>query len=97
MKPVLDIKPVRIGAGTVHTIEDGKGLQVTVLDGVVWLTQAEDVRDLILAPGQRFVLDRNGRAVVYALKQAATLLVGPAGHVATAAHRPTAPPERNAA
>jgi DUF2917 family protein len=81
MKPVLDIKPERIGARAVHRIEDGKGLQVTVLGGVVWLTQADDPRDTILAAGQAFVLDRNGRAVVYAFN-AAAILVGPAGHVA---------------
>lgn len=95
MKPVLDIKPLPLGAHTVHSIEDGRGLQVTVLGGVVWLTQAEDARDVILAPGQSFVLDRKGRAVVYALKEA-SILVGPAGHIASAGHL-AAPPERSAA
>jgi hypothetical protein len=85
MKPVLDIKPVRIGARAVHRIEDGRGLQVTVLNGVVWVTQAQDVRDVILVPGQSFVLDRNGRALVYAFKDA-DIMVGPAGHVAAAQH-----------
>ena len=83
MKPVLDIKPVRVGARSVHRIDDGKGLQVTVLGGVVWLTQAKDARDVILAAGQSFVLDRNGCAVAYALKEA-SIVIGPAGHIAAA-------------
>jgi len=85
MKAVLDIKPVQIGARTVHKIEDGRGLQVTVLNGAVWVTQAQDPRDVVLARGQSFILDRNGRTVVYALRDA-DIIVGPAGHVAAANH-----------
>ena len=39
MKPMLDIKPVRLPARTVHCIEGRKGLQVTAVSGTVWLTQ----------------------------------------------------------
>jgi hypothetical protein len=95
MKPVLDIKPVRLSARTIHCIEDGKGLQVTAVSGTVWVTQARDPRDVILSRGQSFILDRNGRAVVYALKDAA-IVVGPAGHV-TAADFATATPWNAAA
>jgi hypothetical protein len=83
MKPVLDIKTVRLAARAVHRIEDGKGLQITAVGGSVWVTQARDARDVILARGQSFILDRNGRAVVYALKDA-VIVVGPAGHIAAA-------------
>ena len=83
MKPVLDIKPVRLAARTVHCIEGGKGLQVTAVAGDVWLTQDGDLRDVVLTRGQSFILDRQGRAVVYALKEAA-IVVGPAGHVTAA-------------
>lgn len=83
MKPALDIRPIEIAAHSVHSIEGRKGLQVTVLSGTVWVTQARDARDIILARGQSFILDRSGRAVVYAFKDAA-ILVGPAGHVSGA-------------
>jgi hypothetical protein len=84
MKPVLDIKPVRLPARAIHTIEGGKGLQITAVAGTVWVTQAQDMRDIILTRGHSFILDRNGRAVVYALKDAA-IVVGPAGHITAAA------------
>ena len=84
MKPVLDIKPVRLPARTVHCIEGAKGLQVTAVAGTVWLTQPKDPRDVILTRGQSFILDRKGRTVVYALKDAA-IVVGPAGHISAAA------------
>jgi DUF2917 family protein len=83
MKPVLDIKPVRLPARAVHSIEGGKGLQITAVAGTVWVTQARDERDIILTRGQSFILDRKGRAVVYALKEA-TIVVGPAGHITAA-------------
>jgi hypothetical protein len=83
MEHVRDIQPVQIPARTVHRIDGGKGLQVTALQGVVWVTQADDPRDVILSRGQSFILDRKGLAVVYALKEAA-IAVGPAGHIAAA-------------
>ena len=94
MKPVRDINPVRVAARSVHCLEGHKGLQVTAISGTVWLTQADDPRDIILARGQSFILDRKGRAVIYALKDAA-IVVGPAGHVTAAAF--AAPAEWNSA
>ena len=88
MKHVLEIKPVRLPARSVHRIEGGKGQQITAISGVVWVTQAKDERDLILSRGQSFILDRKGLAVVYALGDA-TILVGPAGHVTAAAFDPS--------
>ena len=83
MKPALGIKPLRLPARAVHCIEDGKGLEVTAVSGTVWITQAGDIRDVILARGRSFVLDRQGRAVLYALKDAA-IVVAPAGHITAA-------------
>lgn len=89
MKPVLDIKPIRLNARSVYRIPGGKGLEVTSLEGVAWITQTDDARDVILAKGQSFVLDRPGLAVVYALRDA-TLLVGEPGQVALASPDVTA-------
>jgi hypothetical protein len=90
MKHVLEIKPVRLPARSVHRIEGGKGLQVTAVHGVVWVTQANDDRDIVLSRGQTFILDRKGLAVVFALKEAA-IVVGPAGHITAADFDPAAP------
>jgi hypothetical protein len=89
MQRVLDIKPVRLPARSIHRIDGGKGVQVTAVQGVVWLTQADDTRDIILGRCQSFILDRKGLAVVYALKDAA-IVVGPAGHITAAAFEPAA-------
>jgi Protein of unknown function (DUF2917) len=92
MKPVRDIKPVHVPARTVHCIEGGNGLQITAVTGTVWVTQARDPRDVILSRGQSFILDRKGRAVVYALNDAA-IVVGPAGHITAADFAAPAPEE----
>jgi hypothetical protein len=89
MRHVLDIRPMQLPARSVHRIEGGKGLQVTAIAGVVWVTQANDVRDIILSRGQSFILDRNGVAVAFALKDA-TIVVGPAGHITAAEFAPAA-------
>lgn len=80
MKHLLDIRPVQLPLRAVHRVVDGKGQQITALNGVVWVTQADDPRDVILARGQSFIIDRNGLTVIYALREA-SILVGPAGHV----------------
>lgn len=83
MKPALDTEPLQLPARAIHSIEDGVGLEVTVIGGTVRITQARDTRDLGLARRQSFVIDRNGRAVVYALRDAA-ILVRPAGRIGAA-------------
>ena len=87
MKPVLEIRPIRLPARSVQRIDSAKGQQITCLGGVVWVTQANDDRDIILSKGQSFILDRKGLAIVFALKEAAIAL-GPAGHITAAEFDP---------
>lgn len=89
MKHVLEMQPTRLAARSIQRIESAKGQQITCLDGVVWVTQANDNRDIILSRGQSFILDRKGLTVVFALKEAA-FAVGPAGHITAAEFDPTA-------
>jgi hypothetical protein len=87
MKHVLDIRPITLPARSVYRIEGGKGLQITSVGGPVWLTQANDPRDIVLDRGRSFILDRKGLAVVYALGDA-SIVVGPAGHISAADFAP---------
>ena len=88
MKHVLEIQPIRLAARSVQRLDGAKGQQITCLGGVVWITQANDNRDIILSKGQSFIIDRKGLAVVFALKDAA-IAVGPAGHITAADFDPT--------
>lgn len=40
------------------------GWTVTALSGSVWITQDGDTRDIVLAAGNSFTLDRKGRAML---------------------------------
>ena len=84
MRHALEIQPTRLPARSVHPLDNVKGQQITVLGGVVWLTQANDPRDIILGKGQSFVVERSGRTVLFALRDAA-VTIGPEGHIAAVA------------
>ena len=83
MKHLLDIQPIKLPARAVHRIVGGRGQQITAVHGVVWITQANDQRDVILTRGHSFIIDRPGLTVVFALKEA-RIVVGPAGHLTAA-------------
>lgn len=71
------IDPITLPPRGVHRIERAKGLRVTCVRGTVWITQEADRRDLILAAGQSFVLDRPGVAVAFAFNGATITVASP--------------------
>jgi hypothetical protein len=60
-------------------INDGQGLAVACIDGTVWITQANDPRDIVINAGQSFLLDKQGLALVAAPAGQATIAVRRAG------------------
>ena len=52
-------------------VEGGTQLEVACLSGVVWITQAGDLRDLFLAPGESLRLGLRGLVLITALEPAA--------------------------
>jgi hypothetical protein len=73
----LELRPIALSARSLHRIEAAKGMQVSCVRGVTWITQERDARDIILSAGQSVVLDRPGLAVVFAFKDA-VITTGPA-------------------
>jgi len=71
MRPHIETETIALPARTVYRIENGRGLRVACLTGNTWITQANDRRDIVLTPGDAFILDRPGIALVMALKDAA--------------------------
>lgn len=45
---------------------DGRGASMHCVFGSVWVTQADDPRDIVLTAGESFTLDRDGVAIVFA-------------------------------
>jgi hypothetical protein len=56
--------------GRVLRIDDGAGRGIAVFDGMVWITQTGDERDVFLRRGETFHFDRGGIAIVEALRDA---------------------------
>ena len=52
---------------TTFTLADASGVAVSCVDGSVWITLDSDIRDIVLAPGERFSSDAHRRALVTAL------------------------------
>ncbi len=74
--------PITIARVSLHPsksldIRNGHGTNVRVVEGVVWITQAGDPQDVVLAAGQSFVVDRDGLTLVSALGAPAVITIIP--------------------
>jgi hypothetical protein len=69
--------PIHLKEGELLPVEDGAGLEVKCLWGVLWITQEGDREDRIIDSGGSFVLDRPGLSVVTAVSGPALLVVQP--------------------
>jgi hypothetical protein len=47
-----------------------RGLRIDCLEGCLWITQDGDPRDVVVQSGQSFTVDRDQRALVYAMEAA---------------------------
>jgi len=62
-------------AGSMLPVRDGRGRAIVVFEGLVWITQDNDLRDFVLAAGESFRIDRQGLTLVEALRHSKLLLV----------------------
>jgi hypothetical protein len=51
-------------------MHDATGWNVKAVSGILWITQESDSRDIVLKPGDSFLLDRPGDALVSSLGDA---------------------------
>lgn len=78
MNTDLKLAATALRHGKVHRIESGKGLLLQCLSGTLWLTQDNDLRDIVLGPGEEATIERDGLSIVFALSDAQfTLLSRP--------------------
>jgi hypothetical protein len=57
---------LRLARGSIVRMRDAAGTTVLAHDGVVWITEEEGERDVVLRAGDRFQLRRSGLALVEA-------------------------------
>jgi hypothetical protein len=58
-------------------LDDALGASIRCTRGSLWITQHGDPRDVVLAPGERFTIDRGGVAVVTPLADSALVIDQP--------------------
>jgi hypothetical protein len=63
--------------GNVVRVEDGSGIEVSVMYGSVWLTQHGDTDDVCFGAGESFRIDHAGATIVSALKPSLVTLTPP--------------------
>lgn len=86
----------KLATGELLRIDDASGQSIAVVQGMVWITQEGDQRDVFLSDGENFVFDRPGTALVQAMNDTRLLaLVGESAelieHAAPASTRSGAP------
>ena len=75
--PVLSQRRFLPGRSTLQ-LDDAEGTVIAVESGCLWITMENDSRDIVLAPGMRFEIDRSGRTIVAAEEDSRFGLLAPA-------------------
>jgi hypothetical protein len=83
---ILDMKRVVIELEYrgIVPVEDAPGTRIDCLRGRIWITERGSTDDIVLEPGESYVISRGGVAVVQALREALVELRAPAVHHAGA-------------
>ncbi|HEY6133167.1 MAG TPA: DUF2917 domain-containing protein [Rubrivivax sp.] len=76
-----------LAAGHVAHLQHAQCSRVTVLHGLAWLTIDNDLRDIVLAEGESFVIDSDAKVLVYPLRHAQALELEIDSRAATPAYR----------
>src|SRR5262245_13620681 len=71
---------LQLASGSLLRIEEGRGMLVYVWRGGVWITQAHDDRDRLLAAGDWFRIERGGLTLVSAAGRTVLSLTSPREH-----------------
>jgi hypothetical protein len=86
----VNASPIRVTLqwGMPLTVKDGLGACITSRRGTVWITQDNDLRDVVLTAGESFRLERPETAIVQAMDKAEVLILPPAASSAQDAAPP---------
>ncbi|MCW5632748.1 MAG: DUF2917 domain-containing protein [Rubrivivax sp.] len=91
MAHTQDLSLTPLARRALLALPQGAGRAVAVFSGRVWVTEAGDMEDKVLGPGDSVVLKGTGLAVVEALHDSRIMLFEPAGRTAAAGAAPALP------
>lgn len=69
MTSKVEMMETTIPKGRTVRIQDGKGLELKVVTGSLWVTCEHDIEDFVLQPGEAFQVSRNGLTLIHAFKE----------------------------
>lgn len=70
MRLELDSPRIPLAAHGLARLPDASSTRIVCETGTVWITIDNDPRDIVLASGQSFLVDRRAGVLVYALEDA---------------------------
>lgn len=70
MKTQQSRELIPVAKGSLLSLGQGNQVEIGCESGVIWITQDNDPRDVVLNAGESFVSDRPGTVLVYALQPA---------------------------
>jgi len=75
----VNAPPFRVSLrwGQPLTLSDGLGTCITARRGAVWITQDNDLRDVVLSSGESFLLEQPALAIVQAFDHAEIVVSPP--------------------
>jgi hypothetical protein len=77
--PGVPRRRVALASGNVLRIRDGRGVRVTPISGVLWITEEGSVDDVVVRPGGSHRVANPGLTLVLAHGRARVMLEAPAG------------------
>lgn len=74
-----DLHPASISLrkGEIHRIHHGFGQRIEALNGCLWVTIDNDLRDIFVATGEGFTIDRDGDTLLSAMADSSFVLLAP--------------------
>jgi hypothetical protein len=82
MRLELDSPRIPLVAHGLARLPDASSTRIVCETGTVWITIDNDPRDIVLAPGQSFLVDRRAGVLVYALEDACVRVLEQAARAA---------------
>jgi hypothetical protein len=78
MESKLDVMETTIPKGRTLRIQDGKGFDLEVVAGCLWVTQEDVAADNVLDAAETFHVNRNGLTLAHAFKEVRLRIAYPA-------------------
>ena len=68
---------ISLRKGEIHRLRHGLGQRIEALNGCLWVTIDNDLRDIFVAAGEGFTIDRDGDTLISGMADSSVVLLAP--------------------